>query len=163
MGCFLACFGFSNKRKRRVHANKTYEPIPTDYSLLESDDEGEKGKKVSLTRLAKDKINVNPLSASNARDRSQYVHSVLNPIENLSQWKAVKAKTAPPKHQRKENIELKEEPLKFISSKPILDPLPFSNPSQSKPLMQEIAVDSSLSSWLVLPKSNRSEITTHCS
>ncbi|KAF2294895.1 hypothetical protein GH714_026879 [Hevea brasiliensis] len=28
----------------------------------------------------------------NVRDRSAYVHSVLNPVENLTQWKAVKAK-----------------------------------------------------------------------
>ena len=142
-----------------IHHDESQEE---DSGQLESSNM-ESQESVSLTRLVKDKINVNPPSASNARDRSQYVHSVLNPIENLSQWKAVKAKAAPPKHQRKENIELKEEPLIFISSKPILDPLPFSNPSQSKPLMQEIAVDSSLSSWLVLPKSNRSEITTRCS
>lgn len=310
MGCFLACFGFTKKKRRRVANNKrhgsykpldssvpvnlyitedpicsnsefrdkpkeqssfkirkkvsfnlnvqTYEPIPTDYTLLESDEEGDKKKKgeetakrglfstalamgsypsnyryqnctynydedddelayeeidlddddydndiddnddsdenedygnndihhdqsqeeerVSLTQLAKDKINVMPPAASNvrelksvglhqnARDRSQYVHSVLNPIENLTQWKAVKAISAPVKHQRKENIELKKEPPISISSKPILDTLPFSNRSQSKqPLMQEIAVDASLSNWLVLPKSNRSETTTHCS
>lgn len=67
----------------------------------------------------------------NARDRSQYVHSVLNPVENLSQWKAVKAKGMPPvKRLRKENVALEQQVEK------------------PTPQMQEIAVDASLSNWL---------------
>ncbi|XP_002528376.2 kinesin-related protein 4 [Ricinus communis] len=64
----------------------------------------------------------------NARDRSQYVHSVLNPIENLSQWKAAKAKGMPQvKRQRKENVALE----------------------QQAQLTQEISVDASLSNWIL--------------
>ncbi|GAV87095.1 hypothetical protein CFOL_v3_30521 [Cephalotus follicularis] len=73
-----------------------------------------------------------------ARDRSQYVHSVLNPVENLTQWKAVKAKAAPPKQQRKENIAAVDLPL--FNAAP--------NGSQSRPLLPYITVDSSLSNWL---------------
>lgn len=125
----------------------------------------ESQKTVSSTQLTKNKTtnvvascpsNVREWKSlelhQNVRDRSQYVHSVLNPIENLTQWKAVKARAAPPEYQRKENIEFKK-------TRPITDPSPFSNISQSKPLMQEIAVDTSLSNWLVLPMSNRSETT----
>uniref|UniRef100_A0A5B6YK39 Eisosome protein SEG2 n=1 Tax=Davidia involucrata TaxID=16924 RepID=A0A5B6YK39_DAVIN len=60
-------------------------------------------------------------SNRSARDRSVYVHPVLNPVENLSQWKAVKSKGTPPLKPDKENC--------------IAD--------------QEIAVDTSLSNWLV--------------
>lgn len=82
----------------------------------------------------------------NARDRSQYVHSVLNPVENLRQWRAVKARKMPLiKHQRKENVAIKQQPQKPFSST-----IDF---SQSTPLMQEIAVDASLSNWLVSPDS----------
>ncbi|KAM7253159.1 hypothetical protein ACFE04_008836 [Oxalis oulophora] len=54
------------------------------------------------------------------QDKFQYVNSVLNPIENLTQWKAVKAKAIQAaRRAKKENIAL-----------------------------QEVAVDSSLSNWL---------------
>ncbi|KAG6668564.1 uncharacterized protein LOC122276525 [Carya illinoinensis] len=134
----------------------------------------ESQKFVSSVQLTKDQsTNIMPTCASNvrelkppglhqnARDRSQYVHSVLNPIENITQWKAVKARAAAPERQRKENIESMKNPTLPFTLKPIVDPRSFSHPSQSNPLMQEIAVDASLSNWL--PKSNRSEITTHCS
>ncbi|KAJ6721702.1 ASPARTYL/GLUTAMYL-TRNA(ASN/GLN) AMIDOTRANSFERASE SUBUNIT [Salix viminalis] len=57
--------------------------------------------KNSLTRLGKDTAeNLKSLGDSNEgglRSR-QYVHSVLKPVENLNQWKAVKARgTQPPK------------------------------------------------------------------
>ncbi|KAL2540692.1 hypothetical protein Adt_01670 [Abeliophyllum distichum] len=63
---------------------------------------------------------------TNSRDRSVYVNSVLNPIENITQWKAVKSKgTKPPK-----------ENFKQVSD-------------QSKYRNQDIAVNASLSNWLV--------------
>jgi hypothetical protein len=90
--------------------------------------------------------NLKPLGDSNEgglRSR-QYVHSVLKPVENLSQWKAVKAKgTQPPKQQRKENVASEQHPP--LSS--------LSNISHSTALMQEIAVDASLSNWVVPPDS----------
>ncbi|XP_077229022.1 uncharacterized protein LOC143861940 [Tasmannia lanceolata] len=101
--------------------------------------------------------------ANGARDRSQYVHSVLNPVENLSQWKAVKAKTAPLMHHKKENVDL-EQPLHIpFSSEPSFkapkaqissDSYPSLNVSKHHP-KQEISVDTSLSNWLI-----SSEITS---
>lgn len=102
-------------------------------------------KRVTSVQLGDDKTNnLMPITASldqelkklglnhkAARDRSQYVFSVLNPVENLTQWKAVKAKATPPlKQQRKENIELEQEQQRI--------------PLCRKP----IAVDASLSTWL---------------
>ncbi|KAA8534685.1 hypothetical protein F0562_032202 [Nyssa sinensis] len=91
----------------------------------------------------------------NARDRSQNVHSVLNPIENLTQWKAVKARTIPLpslKHQEKENINLEQESNIPFSEEPSFKPSIHNSKQQSKDLKvedQEISVDTSLSSWLV--------------
>lgn len=135
----------------------------------------ESPKRVALPALTKNEtINVMAACASNVRelkslkhqnvrDRSQYVHPVLNPIENLSQWKAVKARAAPPMYQRKENMEFKRTASIPSGLKPNVDPSPYTNLTQSKPPMEEIAVDTSLSNWLFLPKSNRSETTTRCS
>ncbi|XP_014495260.1 uncharacterized protein LOC106757165 [Vigna radiata var. radiata] len=77
-------------------------------------------------------IGLNP----NVRDRSVYVHSVLNPVENLTQWKAVKAKRGPPLVSQKENLVLKQE------SRPAF------GAESPKKLNREIAVDASLSNWL---------------
>ncbi|XP_050275265.1 uncharacterized protein LOC126717537 [Quercus robur] len=99
-----------------------------------------------------------------ARDRSQYVHPVLNPIENLTQWKAVQAKALTPiKYEEKENINLEPhfnretspEPS-FKQSKRNLKP----EFNDLKSAEHEVAVDTSLSSWLVesetTPKSSNS-------
>ncbi|XP_058094781.1 uncharacterized protein LOC131240520 [Magnolia sinica] len=97
------------------------------------------------------------LVKGNARDRSQYVHSVLNPVENLTQWKAIKAKTAGPmKDHQKENAILDAELQLPFSPEPAFKlPKPqipidanisFDPP---KPLNKEISVNASLSSWLV--------------
>jgi hypothetical protein len=105
-------------------------------------------KRNSSTKLGDEGTteNLKPLGDSNEgglRSR-QYVHSVLKPVENLSQWKAVKAKgTQPPKQQRKENVASEQHPP--LSS--------LSNISHSTALMQEIAVDASLSNWVVPPDS----------
>src|SRR5262249_23048651 len=58
-----------------------------------------------------------------ARDRSAYVHPVLNPVENLTQWKAVKGKRAPPLEQRKENLALVQEPRISFRSEPSFNEL----------------------------------------
>ncbi|XP_077249496.1 uncharacterized protein LOC143889182 isoform X2 [Tasmannia lanceolata] len=94
--------------------------------------------------------------ANGARDRSQYVHSVLNPVENISQWKAVKAKTPPLKHQ-KENIELEQQlHIPFSSEPTFKTPKPKisagtypSFNASNQPPKQEISVDTSLSNWLI--------------
>lgn len=87
-----------------------------------------------------------------ARDRSKYVHSVLNPVENLSQWKAVKGKgTQPAKLHQKENLTSYQEPRLSFSSELSFKESSFSfksNIDQAKKPKQEIAVDASLSNWL---------------
>ncbi|PON44348.1 eisosome protein [Parasponia andersonii] len=91
----------------------------------------------------------------NARDRSGYVHSVLNPVENLSQWKAIKAKGTPKMKPQKENFILEQEPWISFSSEPAFKELSLSfkskkdQPTRPK---QEVAVDASLSNWLATPE-----------
>ncbi|KAK1267202.1 hypothetical protein QJS04_geneDACA000033 [Acorus gramineus] len=95
------------------------------------------------------------------RDRSQYVHPVLNPVENLSQWKSVKSKKPTlEKHPRKENIDAKLELEVPFSPEPTFKikkaQIPFYSEPRldfEKPPKQEISVDASLSNWLVPPVS----------
>ncbi|KAK8712759.1 hypothetical protein V6N13_147987 [Hibiscus sabdariffa] len=93
----------------------------------------------------------------NAEDKGgECVQSVLSPVENLAQWKGVKAKASIPlKDEEKENINVEqgsdipfslESNFKFGTSSSRL----FSN--GKKLVGQEIAVDTSLSSWLVGPE-----------
>ncbi|KAK7277486.1 hypothetical protein RJT34_22499 [Clitoria ternatea] len=80
-------------------------------------------------------------SNPNARDRSVYVHPVLNPVENLTQWKVVKAKRTTPSRPQKENqvaFGVKEPSLSLNSET-----------DSFKKKSQEISVDASLSNWLV--------------
>ncbi|KAF3457848.1 hypothetical protein FNV43_RR02508 [Rhamnella rubrinervis] len=275
MGCFLACFGFSKKRKRRIPAHRivvggqikgsyepldssspiislgkaenptsadseprqkpkeqpklkprkkvsfnlnvqTYEPISNTYYLLEGEEEEQMGnnggqestaysnyryqncrdcydeeddiafedgdfdeeedddddddddeydwesdivgQRISQEGLSKQlckpveenaNINAMPLSV-------REVHSVLSPVENLSQWRAAKAKAAPQKHQRKENIGVLQEPSLPFKSNSNLNSSPLCN--QSKPILQEIKVDASLSSWLNSPNVHQSGV-----
>ncbi|KAK8482277.1 hypothetical protein V6N11_019778 [Hibiscus sabdariffa] len=93
----------------------------------------------------------------NAKDEGdQCVQSVLNPVENLPQWKGVKAKASSPlKNEEKENINVvggfnipisPEPDFKLGTSSAKLC-------SNGRKLVgQEIAVDTSLSSWLVGPE-----------
>ncbi|XP_039154717.1 uncharacterized protein LOC120286510 isoform X1 [Eucalyptus grandis] len=95
---------------------------------------------------------VNPTKLNvNARDRSVYIHSVLNPVENLTQWKAVKAKGTPlPKH-RKENLSFDQEARMSFDTAPALKEVSFSfkaKPNETKKSTQEVPVDASLSNWL---------------
>ncbi|CAK8571728.1 unnamed protein product [Lathyrus sativus] len=79
----------------------------------------------------------------NARDRSLYVHPVLNPVENLSQWKAVKARRRPTLRPQKEN---------YVCSNPesqvAFGVKEVSESDTPKKSNKEIAVDASLSNWL---------------
>lgn len=85
----------------------------------------------------------------NFRDRRA---AVLNPVENLSQWKIVKAKGKPLLRQQKENLTLDQEPRMSFSSEPGFKELAFSFKAKAgqcnKKPDQEIAVDTSLSNWL---------------
>ncbi|XP_030528121.1 nuclear polyadenylated RNA-binding protein 3 [Rhodamnia argentea] len=96
-------------------------------------------------------INLTKLNV-NARDRSEYIHSVLNPVENLTQWKAVKAKGTPslPK-QRKENLSFDQEARMSFDATPALEEVSFSfkaKQNEPKKSTQEVPVDASLSNWL---------------
>ncbi|XVF81032.1 hypothetical protein PTKIN_Ptkin15bG0123900 [Pterospermum kingtungense] len=87
------------------------------------------------------------------QDRSGNVHSVLNPVENLTQWKTVKTKGATPFKLQKENLSLEqEEPRVSFSLEPSSKDLSFSFKSKSdheqKELNEEVSVDASLSNWL---------------
>lgn len=93
-----------------------------------------------------------PKYSSLEKERSKnHQHSVLSPVENLTQWKAIKAKVAPSKQGRKENVPLEQ--------KTGFNPLE-SKVLQSKPLLSEIAVDASFSNWCISP--NVSKTTIHC-
>ncbi|XP_050206578.1 uncharacterized protein LOC126656135 isoform X2 [Mercurialis annua] len=118
-----------------------------DDSVLDLDDEYEDDRALGSSGYVEKEVKPN----LNARDRSGYVHSVLNPVENLTQWKAVKAKGTPPLKQQKENQTLGQEPRSSFSSEPSRRELSFSfkaKSDQSKTPKQEIAVDASLSNWL---------------
>ncbi|KAK2638017.1 hypothetical protein Ddye_025812 [Dipteronia dyeriana] len=83
----------------------------------------------------------------NARDRSRYV--------NLTRWKVVKARaTTPPpsKYESKENINLMQDldvPVCPVPTCKLSTHSSVSNSNNKKVLDQEVAVDTSLSSWLV--------------
>ncbi|KVH94308.1 hypothetical protein Ccrd_003656 [Cynara cardunculus var. scolymus] len=114
MGCFLGCFGSSKDRKRR---KLRYKVIP------------------------RDQVDFASVFLFNARDRSAFVVPVLNPVENLTQWKALKSKGTPPVkpfnfNQQKENSSLNS--------------TPFAPQNRN----QETAVDASLSNWLVSSEKN---------
>nr|XP_004495071.1 protein JASON [Cicer arietinum] len=82
---------------------------------------------------------------SNARDRSVYVHPVLNPVENLSQWKVVKAKRTIPLRPLKENNVCSNS---NHESQVAFGVKEVSETETPKKLNREIAVDASLSNWL---------------
>lgn len=114
-------------------------------SHLASDENGEFGMVESLqedSSVAESSMNVCRLNPTNVRHRTAYVCSVLNPVENLSQWNAVKSKKEFPSTLQKENVELEQESsveeFSYSSSKPSREP----------------CVDASLSNWL-----NSSEAT----
>lgn len=82
-----------------------------------------------------------------ARDRSRYVHPVLNPVANLSQWKVVKSKSVPALMYHKENVPCQEQQRsvnQLLSGS-------VSDSNISKPLQDEVVV-SSLANWLASPK-----------
>ncbi|KAL8166443.1 hypothetical protein V2J09_007942 [Rumex salicifolius] len=78
--------------------------------------------------------------------------SVLNPVENLSQWKAIKARAKlASQNKAKENKISSQQSNIPHSEEPNLNPNLSKrvNSVKSKNLNQEIAVDTSLSTWLV--------------
>lgn len=85
-----------------------------------------------------------------ARDGSQCFHSVLNPVENLTQWKVIKARaaTTPFNCHNKENINFCPEPSFKLTTWSLK-----LNPNKKNEVVDgDVAVDTSLSSWLVDPE-----------
>lgn len=96
-------------------------------------------------------------SQGNVRDRSKYIHSVLNPVENLSHWREVKVRTATMKNPNKENINFDSESQTFIIPVPTTKSktIVTTNTSRDDFAKQEITVDASLSNWLISPNNSR--------
>ncbi|CAA0833403.1 Unknown protein [Striga hermonthica] len=104
-------------------------------------------------------IVVPPGSKGNARDRSDYINSVLNPVENTAQWKVVKSSKGTtnllrPLPPQKENLTADadnfEPPRVSLSSEPT-----FKNKteqSRKNGNREVVAVDASLSNWLSSPE-----------
>ncbi|XP_060181171.1 uncharacterized protein LOC132610790 [Lycium barbarum] len=92
------------------------------------------------------------------RDRSAYIHPVLNPVENLTQWKTIKSKAAEPLklQPQKENLAAEVEgPRASFSLEPTFKQ--SSSSFKTKPKDQDIGVDASLSNWLVTPEKSMSQ------
>ncbi|CAI9118080.1 OLC1v1019595C1 [Oldenlandia corymbosa var. corymbosa] len=81
-----------------------------------------------------------------ARSRSQFGCSVLNPIENLSQWKEVKANSKQQLKLQKENVVLQL--ATNVNKKSNSLPLTSSLNSNCLRTSQEISVNASLSNWV---------------
>ncbi|OEL27582.1 hypothetical protein BAE44_0011392 [Dichanthelium oligosanthes] len=87
------------------------------------------------------------ITRNNLRDRSQYVHPLLNPVQNLSQWKEVKSlktQAVPGKKLDKENVNLVPDVAARHDST-------FANQTRMSPSIsgkKEVSVDASLSTWL---------------
>ncbi|XP_047975817.1 uncharacterized protein LOC125218224 [Salvia hispanica] len=99
-------------------------------------------------------------SRTNARDRSDYINSVLNPVENITQWKAAKSKGTVVVKPQKENFEA---PRMSFSSEPIFGQAPSSfkaKSHQSKNANQDTLVDASLSNWIGTPEVATSKKTS---
>lgn len=99
---------------------------------------------IAADHVFSEEVDVKSIESNlNARDRSAYVHPVLKPVENLTQWKVVKSKKTPLRPQKE---------YEFGEA---VEESPFSLKSESdtpKKLNQEIPVDASLSNWLVSPE-----------
>ncbi|XP_044504228.1 uncharacterized protein LOC123224566 [Mangifera indica] len=72
------------------------------------------------------------------RDRSVYANSVLNPIENITQWKALKAMGKPQLKQQKENFTEDQEPRASFSLEPSLKELSLSFKTKIWQSIQEV-------------------------
>lgn len=94
----------------------------------------------STTLIAPDTKSKTPEFNCGARDRAGYVHSVLNPVENTTQWKAVKARGTPALKPQKENF-----PVNLMAKQL---PKRFSVNMDEPESNHEVAVDASLSTWL---------------
>ncbi|XP_054806860.1 uncharacterized protein LOC129309337 [Prosopis cineraria] len=121
-----------------------------------SGSEDEDRSKVYKTSAGEKQCSEPIYSLEEDREKS-HMHSVLRPVENITQWKAIKAQVASNKHRRKENVPLEQKTSITLLSEPGFNLL---ESNVSKPLLTEIAVDASLSNWLIPPCVSKT--TIHC-
>ncbi|CAG7907790.1 unnamed protein product, partial [Brassica rapa] len=108
---------------------------PSDYRYHDCEDEDELG--YGESDLEDEDYNTDDEDDADDEDEDedQDVTPLLNPVENIAQWKEVKAKPVRVKQQlMKENVEVE------------------SDDDQARPLLKEIIVNTSLADWLVSPK-----------
>ncbi|CAM8962577.1 unnamed protein product [Rhodiola kirilowii] len=88
--------------------------------------------------------------------RDAYDQSILNPVENLSQWKALESKGKPPLQPQKENsaLDLQEPPAISYSSEPDFNRSASlkSKVAHGEQQTHSVAIDASLSNWLTSPE-----------
>ncbi|OIT30832.1 PREDICTED: histone H2A.Z-specific chaperone CHZ1 [Nicotiana attenuata] len=117
----------------------------------DDDDDNEDGGDETQNKYENDKrLNKDETYEVGQDHRNVYGNSVLLPVENLTQWKAVKARGAQQVKHQKENI-IKSDGKQEIPlpRKPVINCADLNPKENSKPKPQEIAVDTSLSNWLV--------------
>lgn len=115
-----------------------------DYDESDLDDDGAVHSSCVFVGVTKETDGLIPV---------ENVNPVLNPVENLTQWKAVKAKGATPFKLQKENLDLKQEESRFSfssdpSSKEVL--FSFNSKSEHEPKKsdEDVSVNASFSNWL---------------
>nr|XP_043634220.1 uncharacterized protein LOC122605359 isoform X2 [Erigeron canadensis] len=113
-------------------------------------------QKYGVVEVDDDKEVNSPLKVSSSPkrpevdDQNQVIDYLLNPIENLAQWKTIKARPMPilEQHLEKENVCLEQEDIPIQ-----LTEEPISKVSDMKGKRKnDTAVTTSLSSWLVEPE-----------
>ncbi|XP_042390434.1 proline-, glutamic acid- and leucine-rich protein 1-like [Zingiber officinale] len=97
-----------------------------------------------------------PAAGGSTRDRSQFVHPVLIPVENLSQWKEIKARAVPATNPNKQHLCDEQENKPTLIAEPEIKVKKPRVPTF--PTKQEVSVDASLSNWL--PSSDNSTVET---
>ncbi|KAM0985545.1 hypothetical protein PS2_012575 [Malus domestica] len=146
VGLFPSSYRYQNVRDS--YEEEESELHDNDIDVVDEDDyyDDDEDSEIDEQQISREGFSEELPSASrngeseypDARDNIRYVISVLSPVENLTQWKAAKA--AAPKHQ-KENTALLQQPRMPYSTRSN-----FKQPT--KPLLQEVPVHASLSSWL---------------
>ncbi|GFQ08631.1 hypothetical protein PHJA_003007100 [Phtheirospermum japonicum] len=120
---------------------------PDEISSNESDDNEVINNRVP----GEENINIE-LQGLKSKVNGQYVFSVLNPVENLTQWKKLKAKAEKgPMKFEKENLNSRLDEESFLGKRPNSDSLNFKKLRNysNVPRFSErtIAVDASFSNW----------------
>lgn len=124
-----------------------------DYGVSDDDDDNEDGGDETENKFENDKrLNKDETNEVSQDNRNLYGNSVLLPVENLTQWKAVKARGAQQvKHQKENTIKLDGKQEIPLLKKPVINCADLNPKENSKPKTRghEIPVDASLSNWLV--------------